>query len=150
MAKLEHYLDDGADAQSRAVLAFLQEASSLVEESWNPQWDRYDAEPEVARWSNCREQGYVVSLYHSGNSRQLNIAFFEHRNSDAICAVKWEQWFGNAPTIETADFGDDVYKDKWDVSHKVGHGEVVAMAKWIREQFEAFWKECGAEKNSEN
>ena len=67
----------------------------------------------VARWENCREQGYVISLRLPTYSKQLNIAFFEHRNTDSICAIVWEQRTLNSPTIETAEFGD-VYKTKWD------------------------------------
>lgn len=132
---LNDYLKDGANHQARAVLCFLQGFS--IEESWNKEFHKYDAEPSVARWENCREQGYVISL--RAKSRTLNIAFFEHRNSDSICAIKWEQMTINAPTIDTADFGGKVYTDKHDVSHSVGYGEIAKMSDWIGEQLSGFW-----------
>jgi len=80
MTNLMNYLQDGASAQARATLMYLQNYGE-VEKSWNKETGRYEAAIEVARWENCREQGYVVSLM-ARNCKQLNIAFFEHRNSD--------------------------------------------------------------------
>lgn len=129
-------MNDGANYQAKAVLAFIQRMT--IEESWNDDTKQYDAKAKVARWENCREQGYVISLWNK-NSDQLNIAFFEHRNTDSICAVKWQQNSINSPTIGTAKF-NGIYKDKWDLSHSVGYGEVLEMANWIEEQFTEFWK----------
>lgn len=122
MTDLKNYLDDGACHQARATLAYLQAIC----------FKNKNTKAHVARWENCREQGYVVSLYlfGVGEGKQLNIAFFEHRNSDSICAVKWEQRSINSLTIDTAEFVG-VYKDKWDVSHEVPYGEAYKMADWI-------------------
>ena len=128
-----------ANYQARAVLAYLQ-GNDGIEESYDKELRRYKAEPEVNRWHNCREQGYVISLRDERFSRQLNIAFFEHRNSDQICAIKWEQKTLNPPTIDNAEFGD-VYKTKYDVSHEVGYGEASAMADWIMGELKSFWTE---------
>ena len=111
-----------------------------IEDSWNDEYKRYEATPTIARWENCREQGYIVSMRSLDYSRQLHIAFFEHRNSDSICAVKWEQTSLNTLTIDTAIFGDEVYKDKYDVSKSVTWGQVKEMADWIIAQFEHFWR----------
>jgi hypothetical protein len=138
MINLRDYLQDGAGYQSRAVLAYLQ--IMTIEESWSAENRSYEATVQVARWENCREQGYIVSLRSKDFSRQLNIAFFEHRNSDSICAVRWEQVSGNTITLETAVFGE-VYKDKWDVSHSVGYGEVDEMSTWIVGELTQFWSD---------
>lgn len=90
MTSLEAYLEDGANYQARAVLMFLQSRAN-IEGSWNREEGRYEANVKVTRWENCREQGYITSLRTKDYSRQLNIIFFEHRNSDSIHAVKWEQ-----------------------------------------------------------
>lgn len=128
---------DGASPQAQAVLAYLRQRDG-IENSYEE--SGYAARPTVHRWCNCREQGYVILLRSADYTRQLNIAFFEHRNSDEICAVKWEQTTINPPTIDTAIFGD-VYKDKHDVSHSVGCGQADKMAKWIYEQLAQFWAE---------
>lgn len=133
---LNQYLQDGANYQARAVLMLLQRMT--IEESWNDEFQKYDAEPQVARWENCREQGYVVSL-RAENHNHLHIAFFEHRNSDNICAIQWEQNCLNSPTIDTAKYGDACYSDKWDVSHKVEVEECAKMSDWISEALTKFW-----------
>ncbi len=135
--KLNNLFNDGANYQAQAVACFLK-GKGDIEASWNKELHRYEAEIKVARWENCREQGYVVSLKSKDFAKQLNIAFFEHRNSDNICAVKWEQVTINSPTIDTATFGD-VYKDKWDVSKEVGCDEAAELADWIFNQLTSFW-----------
>lgn len=129
---------DGANCQARAVLAYLSSHDG-IEESWSDERKDYLAEPTVARWHNCREQGYVVSLRAETFGKQINIAFFEHRNSDAICAVEWQQATINPPTIDTIETGGAVYKDKWDTSHEVKWGEALQMADWIFARLQAFW-----------
>jgi hypothetical protein len=124
---LEHYNDDGAHRMSQAILHIL---SCIMTED-------VSKELQVSRWHNCREQGYIASLYKNG--KQLNIAWFEHRNSDMQNAVKWEQVDLNPITISNAVFGD-VYKDKWDTSFQVPFDEPMEMAKWISDEF-AEWFE---------
>jgi len=137
MTSLAEYLNDGANYQAKSVLAFVQRFSD-VEQSWNHEYKKYDALITVARWENLREQGYVLSMRTKNNDKQLNIAFFEHRNIDNICAVKWEQITWNSPNIDNAVFGD-IYRDKYDTSFDVGYGEVKKMADWIVNQFNDFW-----------
>jgi hypothetical protein len=119
---------------------------SNIESSWDSNWNEYLAKIRLSRWENCREQGYVFFLKSKGLDRQLNIAFFEHRNSDSICAVKWEEVTGNAsPNLNNLLNQDKVYKDKWDVSHSVKHNEHYQMAQWITKQFNDFWEETSVE-----
>lgn len=135
MTPLNHYLEDGANNQARAVMAMLQGFN--IEESWNAERHCYGAEPMIARWQNCREQGYVLSLRTRGD--MLHIAFFEHRNSDSLCAIRWTQHTTNSPTIETADMEGQCYADKYDVSRQAGYGQIVEMAEWIKEELRTFW-----------
>lgn len=127
---LKAYMRDGADLQARCVLAFLQTLS--IKSSWNSTERRYEAEPGVARWENCREQGYVVWLRNKRNE-QLNIAFSESKNSDALKALIWLQFTLNSPTIEAADCTHCT-------NHSVNCYEFEEMSRWIFDQFEAHWK----------
>jgi len=131
-------MQDGAHPSARAVLCILQGMGN-IEESWNDKSKRYTAEIKVARWENCREQGYILSLSSESYEKQLNIAFFEHRNSDNICGIKWEQRSLNSLNIDTMNTEGTVYKDKYDVSHSVGYDKHYEMAEWIMEQFHVFW-----------
>lgn len=139
MTDLKNYLQDGANYQARSVLMFLQRDAN-IEESWNKDRNYYEASIKVSRWENCREQGYICSLYVPTNNKQLNICFFEHRNGDSIHAVMWEQFSINSITIYNAEFGD-VYKTKYDTSFSVKYGQIVEMSDWIINQFRHFWIE---------
>jgi hypothetical protein len=121
-------MEDGANYQAKAVLAWIKGHDVMFDTT-------------VGRWVNGREQGYVlsktISLGKGKGINQLNIAFFEHRNSDSICAVKWKQVSTNTINIDTAEF-EEVYKNKWDVSYTVSRGEIVKMAEWIMAEFIIF------------
>lgn len=125
-------------AQARAVRAYLESYDGL-DAAWKDGEYHYLA--DISEWHNCRERGYVITMLNGkygtkSNGKQLNIAFFEHRNSDDICAVAWVQHVTiNPPTIDTAEFGE-IYKTKWDVSHTVRYGEAHKMAKWIVSRME--------------
>ena len=138
MTKVLNHNDDGANRQSQAVLAIFQYLlGDGIEDSWDG--EEYEAKIDVARWENCREQGYILTMRSKNRAKQFNAIFFEHRNSDGICAVKWTQRPTlNTPTINTADFGD-IYKDKWDTSKCVPYGQVLEMAEWLINEFTKFW-----------
>jgi hypothetical protein len=135
---MKGYFNDGADNQAQAVRAFLGDFE--IEASWNDIHSEYEANIRTGRWENCREQGYVLSLLNKDRV-QLNIAFFGHRNSDSIHAVKWEQNTLNSPNIDNAKFGG-VYKDKFDTSFNVRYGEIRKMAEWIEDELEKHWNDC--------
>lgn len=126
-------------AQANAVKAYL-ELYDGVDQSWDCERKSY-APVDIAGWYNGRERGYVI-MFKNNDREQLNIAFFEHRNSDDICALKWIQSTLNPPTIESAKFGEDLYKDKCDVSKSVGFGGAAEMADWIMEQLSSHWVEA--------
>ena len=130
--------DTGADPQAEAVKAYLRMHDG-IQESWSSELKRYTAEPKLSRWENCREQGYVIRLRSEGYKCQLNIAFFEHRNSDEIVAIRWEQLTINGPTIDNAKFGE-VYRTKYDFSYRVSVGAAMRMADWIFGELTDFWK----------
>jgi hypothetical protein len=139
MARLLFMNPDGACAAAQSVLSYLQHMH--IEQSWCPIRKIYLAQPLVARWENCREQGYVISMYDGEYLRkvQLNIAFYEHRNSDDIVAIVWEQITMNSPNISTIDTKGAVFKDKWDLSASYRYDESYKMADWIHKTMTEFW-----------
>jgi hypothetical protein len=99
--------------------------------------EKVDVEMFVHEWHNGRERGYVIHA-RRGMQRQLNIAFYEHRNSDDIYALMWEQVSLNPiMTYEAADFGGK-FEDKYSHSHSVRFGMASDMAGWIHGQLEDF------------
>lgn len=132
--------DFGIGRQALAVAAFANVGSP--DGGWQPEraWDgkRYACTGRLRPWYNGRERGVVFQFTEQDNQfcgPQLNVAVFEHRNSDAICAVSWvSEWELQAPSVE--DVPDGIYETKWDVSHEVGCGQVREMADWVLRQFE--------------
>ena len=136
MTKLENYFEDGANYQAQMVMLYVKRRSQ-IDGSWDGERKEYKAEVLVGRWENCREQGYCVMLKNSKHE-QINIAFFEHRNSDSICAIKWLQNTFNTPSINTAQFGD-LYKTKWDTSKDVSYMEIEEMGDCVVEELTSHW-----------
>ena len=132
---LENYLNDGANHQAQAVMALLKPFAH-IEQSWNDETNKYTAKIEIGRWENGREQGYILSLKNQ-ERRQLNIAFFEHRNSDSIHALKWVQNSMNSINIDSIEEG--VYESKYDTTYSVEYGKILEMANWIKEQFQLWY-----------
>ena len=139
MTNLKNYLNDGADYQAQSVLAYLR-THLIIEESGNDKFKKYYPMIKAGRWENCREQGYVLTMNKQRNGERLNIAFFEHRNSDDLCALSWHQNTTNTPTIDTADFKNECYSDKYDVSFRVAYMEIIKMCEWIIKQFSEEWQ----------
>ena len=128
--KIDRYQYDGACWQAQAVLAYLRSYHhTAIEESWNSDKKRYDAEIYCGRYENCREQGYVFSLYYNGNVRHY--AVYEHRNSDDIIVLISTQHSINTPSIETMwkDKGENA--SKYDYDKEFSYDEIIDCGEWI-------------------
>ena len=120
--KIKDYLNDGANWQAQAVLAYLKSQ---------------DIDIDVTRYENCREQGYIFFKKVTKDKKvsQINVAVYEHRNSDAICIVVFEKTTTNDP-LET-DVWENM-EDKWDTTSDFNYGEIVNCGDAIIEVFEEF------------
>lgn len=89
---------------------------------------------------NCRERGFVVSVYGAISRTAKHFAWFEHRNSDQLCCVAWEGEVsgkhGDFFTVE--DIPDSAYPTKWDVTKTFGWGDFGDAAVWLRNEIEAY------------
>ena len=120
-------------AQAKAVKAYL-ESYDGVEATWDG--NAY-ADVSIAPWFNGRERGYVLSMSKNGRDlKQLNIAFYENRNSDNICVLAWEQWSMNPLTIDTAIFPDGYHGS----IEYFGYGKAREVAEDIYERLTEFWE----------
>lgn len=93
----------------------------------------------TAPWYNGREKGIVFTINNYKKHKALHIAVFEHRNSDELCALKWEEDIRlNPPTIDSS--ADLAYKgqDKYYNSHSVAYQQYQAMADWVEENLKEF------------
>lgn len=120
--KIKNYLDDGANWQAQCVLAYLR--GHLCD---------FEHELEVTRYENCREQGYIFYMRIGG--KQMNVAVYEHRNSDGLCIVS-----NNKLTVDVPLSQDiwETMKDKWDTTANFACGEICDCGMTIIEIFQEF------------
>lgn len=129
----------GIKAAALAVKGYL-DGYDGIESSWNDEASRYLADVKCAPWYNGREAGIVVYMRGAHSKGQLNLAIYEHRNSDNICVLMWEQdTHINPPCL--ANLPDGVMPTKWDYSKSFNYNGAVEAAAWVKDQLEAFWTE---------
>lgn len=128
---------DGANHQAQAVLAMVRYLmGDGIESSWDNDIKRYLADPRVHRYDNCREQGYVVYMRGPRHADQINIAFYEHRNSDCIYVQVVEALTPNAPTLDVIT---SAMETKWSgTSFNVG--DIMPAAAFISRTLQEFWE----------
>ncbi len=145
MTDIRYYNNDGANWQAQAVLAYLRNyAEVFIDQTYNKEYRRYEATISAGRFENCREQGYIVSVSYKGEQR--NYAFYEHRNSDSICVVKFDQLTINTPTLEDVC---NRMSDKYDYTKSFDWGEILACGEWIGKDIENFVTSIKEEKMKE-
>jgi hypothetical protein len=134
MVQVNKYLDDGANWQTQAVLAYLRSMYSwVVNGTYNKEGNYNEAEFMVGRYENCREQGYVFSLRYKNEQR--NYAIYEHRNSDNLIVVIFDLLSINTPC------GEDVWgnmEDKYDYTKAFSCGQIVECGDYIIEDAQDF------------
>lgn len=135
------YFNDGANAQAQGVLAYLGYVSGGIEASYDSEHGDFRADVSVDRFHNCREQGYVVSVRSRDYSRQLNIIFFEHRNSDEIVIIEFELNTINPVTIDMVPDTHPWHGNKHGYDKSFSCGKVYEAASYISERLEIFWKD---------
>jgi hypothetical protein len=123
-------------AQALAVMSYFNSHDGI-----EPSWEngRYRAEVKAAPWYNGRERGIVFYMRTASYKNQLNIAVYEHRNTDTICALRWQGNTFNPPTL--ADIPAGTYQDKWDTAKDFGYGQAQEMAQWLYNEFCNYWQE---------
>jgi len=130
-------------AVETAILSLLG-VHDGIEASWCNERTCYLAKPKYADYWNGRETGYVImlnNLYMDAPFQQLNIAFFEHRNSDSLCGLVWEGITINPPTIEDVTANKPEYAtDKYATDVTFAHNKLVEFAAWIHAQMENWWE----------
>ena len=147
MIHLNDYLRDGADWQSRAILAYIQGNIASINDKTYVGEGSYRAEVLCARFDNVggREHGYMVSVLYQ-YKEQKTIAFYEHRNSDNVYIIHSDEWFGfDTPNPEV--LGKN-YPSKWSNDTLFECGKIKECAEYIINELKKFVDECET-KNSE-
>lgn len=108
--EITNYLDDGADAQAKAILAIINAKLGISNHPYDR--DAIGGGISVDRFHNCREQGYsiVARPDWSGNCRI--VVFSENRNSDSIVVMSWESSLGPLNPVTTHDISEEMWKSR--------------------------------------
>ena len=123
MIDVKNYLNDGANYKAQAILAIIRGYREEIAEVAN--------HPEsvmvnVGRFENCREQGYVFSLWYEYKFIK-HYAVYEHRNSDNICVLINDQYTANTPNADQM-FGN---RGKYDVDKTFPYNGIIDAADFI-------------------
>lgn len=104
-------------------------------------------------WYNGRERGIVISMSSNFLSgKVLNIAIYEHRNSDELCCLKWETdtIYWNHP-LEDVNIFDKAYKGKgkFDTDATFPYMSIKECGDWVYTTFKEFYLENHTYKNKD-
>lgn len=129
--RLENYLCDGANWQAVGVMAYLR--SHALEDVLNDYLKKWrdklgDWYITIGRYENCREQGYIVSFNNVLLGEQFNYCFYEHRNTDYLCVVRFKGVSINTPTLDKVL---EVMRDKYDYTTSFMCGNIMECGEWI-------------------
>ena len=125
-------MNDGANYQAQAVLVWLRGHLFRISDlCYSRKIEGCDV--SCVRYDNCREQGYIVSLWVVGLDKSIHYAFYEHRNSDSICIVRFEKPVDPDEGFENPIAKDvwDNMDDKWDYDMSFGYGNIIEASDWI-------------------
>lgn len=132
------HLGDDRSTIAQCVLIAVGRYHGDVENSWSKEQERYLAKPTVSLWYNGREQGYFLSV--KKGEEQLNIFFFEHRNSDDIIIKYFIGHMEQQDIYQIDDLPDGVYKDKYHYDMSFRYNQPIEAAEAIQSLFEDFYE----------
>lgn len=89
-------------------------------------------------YCNCREQGFVLTVdtYGPNLPRNINYAFYEHRNSDSICVIKWEGRINITGGVTPSDIPEEVFRTKYDVTKSFDYMDIRGAVCWFMAEIE--------------
>lgn len=96
------------------------------------------ATPTVSLWNNGSERGYFVSLKR--NNKQLNIIFFEHKNSDDLIVEHFIHDMEPKDVYEYNDIPKEIYKDKFNYDISFPFDKPYDAASYIQKFLEHFYQ----------
>ena len=128
MITIQNYLNDGANWQAQAVLAYLRgNINDIINDTYDEISGEYRADINVGRYENCREQGYAFML-NCDFKRVANFVVYEHRCSDRICVIFNDKFTINTPTWT------DMFEDRdngYEIDIDFNRGQIKECAEWI-------------------
>ena len=91
---------------------------------------------ETRRYYNGRERGFCISIRDLGQSQATNFVFYEHRNSDEICCVKFPGNVGEN-YVTSEDIPEEYFKDKYSYTASWGYMEFAKVREYLVAEIES-------------
>ena len=150
MVELDRFMYDGADWQSKAVLAFLQAHYETMLNGVYLGNYQYDAMIRANRYENVggRENGYVVSVIYRWK-KQKTIAFYEHRNVDNLYVIHKDGYIGLDNPNPNWLYNDKDYPTKYDKDKEFKYGQILECGTYIMKEIQNFLEKCKEEEKEE-
>ena len=115
------------NAQAYALMHFL---STQEPHTARYQDGKYQINIRCVPYMNCRERGFVLEIRQTYGDEPVCLAFFEHRNSDALCCIRWQSaQYQHCYTA--SDIPDSVYPDKWSVTKSWDYMDLTGAYKYV-------------------
>ena len=115
------------NAQAYALMHFL---STQEPHTARYQDGKYQIDIRCKPYMNGRERGFVLEMRQGIGQDAVCLAFFEHRNSDALCCIRWQSaQYEHCYTA--SDIPDSVYPDKWSVTKSWDYMDLVGASKYV-------------------
>lgn len=131
MAQIREYMNDGANWQAQAVLAYMRGHIFRIEDvvKYTHKDKNLYLHTKVGRYENCREQGYVFSI--QVGIKERHYAVYEHRNSDQLIVLIANGLNMNTPSVDFMwkDRGENA--TKYDYNKSFNWGEITECGGWI-------------------
>ncbi len=115
------------NAQAYALMHFLS-----TQEPHTARFNdgKYQIEIRCKPYMNGRERGFVLEIRQGIGCDPVCLAFFEHRNSDLLCCIKWvPSW--PVECYRADDIPHDVYPDKWSVTKSWDYMDLTGASKYV-------------------
>ena len=102
---------------------------------------------ETSRYHNCREQGFLWTMCKgslpNSSDNQINFVWYEHRNSDRLCCIKWT---GKLQTpidgsVTCHVIPEEVFPDKYSYTEGFHDFDFVKAIAWWADELQDWYDE---------
>jgi len=115
------------NAQAYALMHFL---STQEPHTARYQDGEYQIEIRCKPYMNGRERGFVLEMRQGIGHDPVCLAFFEHRNCDALCCIRWvPSW--SREGYSASDIPESVYPDKWATTRSWDYMDLTGASKYV-------------------
>lgn len=115
------------NAQAYALMHFLSTQEPHTARYYD---GKYRIEIRCKPYMNARERGFVLEIRQGIGHDPVCLAFFEHRNSDALCCIRWTPTFPRW-SYSAEDIPESVYPDKWSVTKSWDYMDLTGAYEYV-------------------